>query len=202
MQDIPANIYKGVSGMQFDPSEFMFATANSPQFIRTISHAILPPVLDNVLPDVSARIAISINHAVAPLMEAIQNLTALITKQASDIADTKAENIELKFKMAEQATEIAELRASNTALQSDTGKLIAKCMQLDNDLEEQEQYSRRNCLRFHHPITTTDDDGNEVSTPPPTTHEIIIDISKLMLLHRISADPTTLVNLRMVGLKS
>ena len=137
------------------------ATASNPHFVGVISTAVFKPVIDNILPEITRQVAMAVELSITPLMTAVENLSKLVSSQYAEIQSLHDANNNLSSSVSEQCTEIANLKEEKCILQMRVNTLEDRLTCVESAVEEQEQYSRRNCLRFRVPTPT---DPSSVNT--------------------------------------
>ena len=184
-------IQQCVPGTKFNLSELVFAASTSTDFVSSITKSILTPVIDSVLGELKANISQLVKDAFEPCLEAVEKLTSKINEQAHDLKTIKDDNSRLKATVSEQTTQLNKITDENQGLRSNIDTLFEKIDSMEMQLDEQEQYSRRNCLRFHvpTPVYYGPPTQNGIIAPIfPDTDSVVLDVCQNMLNVKLSPD--------------
>ena len=128
-------------------SDFIFQTVSSPNFINALIPALTLALQTSIKTLVEHSINNAIQSTIAPLITKIESQDRIIAEQRNEIANL-----------------VAQVDSLSTKFQS-----------IEYAVEEQEQYSRRTCLRFHNiPPTVTDTDQEVIDI---CKNHLKIDIS-------------------------
>ena len=145
--DIPENLKVPVQtesqGQSFYLHEMVYRTMCTPSFISAIAPLLAPTLCAALKPEIertiNATIQSAVERTIAPLIATIESQRVEIAQQKSHIAN----------------------------LEQAVGDLYKRTEELEIQQEEQEQYSRRTCLRFHN-----------ISPDATDTDEAVIKICK------------------------
>ncbi|KAJ8299764.1 hypothetical protein KUTeg_023824 [Tegillarca granosa] len=154
------------SGQVVNISEIVCATMISPDFTQKMIPKLSDDILKHILPDLKSAIDDAITTVLAPIMKAIQG-----HEKRLDTQDQALKEQDLKIKELESAVNAQDMTISNQNHEIRSLQESIKHLQLNQ--EEQDQYSRRNCLVFKNvPLNT---DINSIDTD-----KVVLDIcSKL-----------------------
>lgn len=127
-------------------SELVLSVINSPQ----ISELLIPKIVSQVVETLQSTIEQIVDDKIRPYVDTLKANQELIEKQAKIIKD--------------QTHDISLLNS----------QIRDKNMELENRIEEQEQYSRRTSLRFNNVPVPSDVDGNVIQ--PIDSDKLVLDI--------------------------
>ncbi|KAK3107155.1 hypothetical protein FSP39_008276 [Pinctada imbricata] len=138
---LPNINYEIEPGNTINITSAIVSLLGNPVFANIITSLLTPIISHSLLPDVKATISKSMEDGFKTLRDQLDTQSARIDKNEQDIAALNEENEELRASMNQ-----AESRVEEVEIQ----------------LEELEQYGRRNSLRFHN-VSVGDSDDTDAS---------------------------------------
>ena len=169
---IPMVSYQSPSGGTFDMTNFVLGLMANPVFINVISTHLTPVLTQSLSHTVSTEIRTSVNEAVRDAFKSLENRLDGVSKRVDDNKRQLGDLFNANDALAERVTTAEQ---SFTDLESWFDR---RAFELQSEIEELEQYGRRNSLRFHNVKL-----GDSVDTD-----DVIVDLCKSKLSVEITKD--------------
>ena len=169
---IPMVSYQPSAGGTFDMTNFVLGLMANPVFINVISTHLTPVLTQSLSATVSTEIRTSVNEAVRDAFKSLENRLDDVSKRVDDNRQTIGNLFNTNDALAERVT-TAEQSFSDMEAWFDR-----RAFELQSEIEELEQYGRRNSLRFHNVKYGDSDD----------TDDVIVDLCKSKLDVEITKD--------------